>query len=349
MPRLSLRWLPLVAAVGLFALAGCDQEDVHSYDVPKPAASLGEARVKLLAAVFDVGDKDQWYFKLLGPRADVEAHAAAFAKFVESARFLSDPKNPVVWDVPPTWEKAESEQKMRFATFHPDPKNHAVELTVFRFDQKSPLLDNVNRWCDRDLGRPHLRKPDLEDEAVVTAIKAGDKLGKLVTLDGPGPRKGKHPMAGLGKGKEAGHPAPEAEKLPLTYAVPEGWKETGPRPMIANAFAIGDGGKSAEAQITTLGASFGDALTNHNRWRGQVGLPPVKSIDPRPTSIKVNDVASDYYDFVGPQGKRMLLVVAHRGQQTWFFKLIGDAQVVADHKGKFESFVQSVKFTGAAE
>src|SRR5262245_31594203 len=89
MPRPSLRWLPFVAVAGLAVLAGCDKEEIHSYTVPRPA--VGEAKVRLLAAVFDVGD-DQWYFKLLGPKADVEAHADAFAKFVTSARFLKDGK-----------------------------------------------------------------------------------------------------------------------------------------------------------------------------------------------------------------------------------------------------------------
>jgi hypothetical protein len=43
------------------------------------------------------------------------------------------------------------------------------------------------------------------------------------------------------------------------------------------------------------------------------------------------------------------VVVASKGRQAWFFKLVGDRKVVADNKNKFESFVQSVKFPGDAD
>ena len=55
-----------------------------------------------------------------------------------------------------------------------------------------------------------------------------------------------------------------------------------------------------------------------------------------------------HLDLAGPE-KRSLIVVLTKGKQAWFFKLLGAKDVVADNKGKFESFVQSVKFTGAAD
>lgn len=359
MPRLSLRWLPLFAAVGLAPLAGCDPEEIHSYDVPRPAVSLTETKVKLLAAIFDVGDKDQWYFKLVGPKDDVNKHGDDFVEFIKSVRFQDKGDKPVTWKIPRDgWVEGEPKQ-MGYATFYPEPKNRALELTIFRFDHRSPLLDNVNRWCDRDLARPHLRKPDVnpdnESQDFVKTIHAGDVRGVLVKLEGRGPKKPKG--SPMGKGRDAhdddDDPPPvhndRPAKPPLTYRVPQGWVETKPGAMVAVAFAVRDGKRTAEVQISSLGANFGDPLSNQNRWRAQVGLQPVKAIDPKPASIEVNGVASDYFDFVGPQGKRMLLVVSKRGQQSWFFKLLGDAQVVADNRDKFESFVKSVKYSGAAE
>jgi hypothetical protein len=45
----------------------------------------------------------------------------------------------------------------------------------------------------------------------------------------------------------------------------------------------------------------------------------------------------------------MLLVVVKRNQQTWYFKLFGDLEVVGKNRQEFESFVQSVKFTGGGD
>ena len=41
----------------------------------------------------------------------------------------------------------------RYAAFLIDPKNSTMELTVFKFGTQSSLVDNVNRWCEVDLGQ----------------------------------------------------------------------------------------------------------------------------------------------------------------------------------------------------
>src|SRR5207244_416741 len=209
MPRPSLRWLPLVAAFALLALAGCDREEIQTYTVPKPAPPA-EENVRLLAAVFDVGE-DQWYFKLAGPVAEVDKHAEAFARFVESARFAQKADKPVEWNVPKEWKAGEA-RPPRYAAFFIDPKNSTMELTVFKFDRQSSLVDNVNRWCELDLGLPHYRKADLDrlkKQGKITDVKAGTKEGLLVDLRGPGAKKRAHPpMGGMGKAKDLGRPLP---------------------------------------------------------------------------------------------------------------------------------------------
>jgi hypothetical protein len=357
MPRPPLRWLPPVAAVALVVLAGCDREEIRTYDVPKPTPPA-EANVRLLAAVFDVGD-DQWYFKLLGPVAAVDKHAEAFAKFVSSARFTGKADKPVEWDVPATWEKGEA-RKPRYAAFFPDPKDHSAELTVFQFDKVSPLVDNVNRWCDNDLGLPHFRKADVD--RITKPVKAGDKVGGLVDLRGPGAAKRAHPpMGGMakGKGKDMGRPAPlerepKAGKSPITYTTPADWTETGPKGgfvPVLTSFAVREGGSSAEATVLSMPGRTNADAGNVNRWRGQVGLKDLSSAEIAkltPREIKVDAETGKSYEFIGTQ-KAMLLVLIHRGGQTWFVKLMGDADAVNKNRDKFASFVQSVKFTGGAE
>jgi hypothetical protein len=352
MPQLSVsRWAALLAVV-LVAVAGCDHDEIHTYTVPHPPPDTFEAKVRLLAAVFDEGD-DQWFFKLVGPTETVNEHAGAFERFVESVRFTGKAERPVDWTVPAGWVKGPGDGgKLRYATFYPGGKSRQPELTVFKFDRISPLEDNVERWCRLDLGR---RAPTAEElDKVTRKIRAGKEQGVLVDMTGPGPRKGKKlPMGGRG-GPAVRTPAP----LPIKYVTPEGWTETGPRVStrggisvrIYTAFAVGDD-KKAETTVQVFPARFGNWEMNVNRWRGDVGLGlarPGEAAREKAQTIKAAGIASPYLDLVGKE-KRSLVVVLTRGDQAWFFKLLGDRDVVAANKSKFESFVQSVKFTGAAD
>lgn len=346
MPSSFPRWLPLA---GLLLLAGCDREEIATYKVPKPPPPVLEEKVRLLAAVLEDG-KDQWFFKLVGPIDEVKTHGEAFAKFVESVRFTGKKDNPVEWKPPASWQKGPSSD-LRFATFYPDPKDRAIELTVFKFDMISPILANVNRWCDRDLGRKHIREAELKQ--YTRKFQAGKNEGVLVDMTGPGARKGKHPpMGGMEKRKPPADGTPRPPKaLPIAYKTPDGWTETGPRGGFVPILTAFDVGGKAETTVIVMGGGTGGELDNVNRWRGQVGLGPTTAAELAkgpPREVKVGGEAGKYYDLSGPQ-KGMLLVVLKRGGRTWYLKLFGEADTVGKNRGKFESFVQSIQFTGAAD
>jgi hypothetical protein len=328
-------------ALVLFLAAGCEREGIRTYTVPKPPPEVFEPKVRLLAAVLENGEQ-QWFFKLVGPTEAVGKHSEAFKKFVSSVRFTGKAEPPVEWTVPAGWEKGPAKE-LRYATFYPAGKDRSLELTVFKFDQVSPLLANVQRWCDRDLGRRHPRESELGQ--YTRTFRAGDLEGTLVDMTGPGVKKAKHPPM---------MPPPDVrtpERLPIKYVKPEGWTETGGRTMVLNAFQIREGGRSAEVTIQQMGANFGDVLSNVNRWRGQVGLKEISQaqLDREPArSVKVDGKKAEYYDLAGPE-KRMLLVIVKYRNKSWFFKMLGSTPVVGKNKDAFESFVQSVKFTGAAD
>jgi hypothetical protein len=341
------RWVCLSAAA-LLALAGCERDEIRSYTARRAAPDAGEAKVRLVAAVFENNGR-QWYFKLLGPVDQVSKHAEDFARFLASLRFSDKPGEPVAWEVPAGWKKGPP-APLRYASFVLGPRGQAPEVTVSDLDKVSPLLANVNRWCRLNLGRPPLGEADLA--AATKDIRAGDKAGVLVDLTGPGvrgkgvPRADQIDMHGRDR-----RPGP----LPITYTVPPGWEETGPRAsmgiVVLTAFQVRQGGESAEATVLALGAMPGGPLGNVNRWRGQVGLPEITQAqldkDP-PAGITAGGRKAPYYDFKGA-ARRMLLVTVPRGNKTWYFKLLGSAGVVGKNKAAFESFVQSVQFTGAAD
>lgn len=367
MPRSTLPWLPLFAALAL--AAGCDKEEINTFDVPKPPpVSVPEGKVRLLAAVFDVKEADQWYFKLVGPKDDVAKQADAFDKFIDSVKFLEKGEKPVEWSVPEGWERGEGGEKLRFATLYPAGKASGLALTVFHFDQRSPLLDNVNRWCDRDLGRSHFRKGDLDPDdeknlfvrRLPDAAKQGAKSGVRVSIEGPGPRA-KDVAHAKGKVKGDDKPFPidlgpkqppvKPGKAPFTFKTPPGWTETGPRGgfvPIDMAFAVKEGDAAAEVTVLSMQTTVADK-GNVDRWRGQVGLGPLSADEVAklaPREVKVGGTASKLYEFIG-KDRGMLLILVQRGRATWFVKLMGAAAAVEKNRDKFTAFAQSIEFTGA--
>jgi len=50
-----------------------------------------------------------------------------------------------------------------------------------------------------------------------------------------------------------------------------------------------------------------------------------------------------------PEATRLLAVIIPHGEKTWFFKLVGPAPQVEEHKQAFDQFIRSVRFTDQGE
>jgi len=179
------RLRPVLLLAGLLVLAGCQQDDVARYQVPR----AGDQReVRLLAAIVNQ-DKASWFFKLVGPDDTVTKHEADFRGFVAGLTFPDGDK--AAWKLPAGWEEKPGNQ-IRYATLAmPDQLN----VTVFKFEaQPQLLLQNVNRWRKQDLGLPDLEQADLDKNLEKVKLDKGEAL--LVNSKGPGPKKGRPVMGG---------------------------------------------------------------------------------------------------------------------------------------------------------
>ncbi|MFQ3650210.1 MAG: hypothetical protein SNJ75_07750 [Gemmataceae bacterium] len=330
MKRIVLITFAYVVASGL---VGCnDLEPIRTEVVPKPPTDMREPKVRLLAAILEHRG-EQWFFKLVGPIKDVEDLATPYTKFIESVRLTGDKDNPITWTVPAGWQPG-PKKELRFATFLPENKP-GVEITVYKFDRTSGLLENINRWNRLDLGRAEIRSRDLEK--VTQKVRAGEHLVTLVDLTGPGVDKKPNPHAGL--------PPKQPRKLPIEYTAPPEWEETGPRESAFvryfTVFVVQSGPPKIEMTVSRM-VDRGSLLENVNRWRAQVKLAPINELT-EPPSIDLNGVKGQYFDLQG-NDQRMLLVRVVRGEETWFFKLLADKETVAKNKEIFDRFMRSVRF-----
>jgi hypothetical protein len=116
--------------------------------------------------------------------------------------------------------------------------------------------------------------------------------------------------------------------------------------QLAKFLAAGADGH-AEVTVVTLPGTGGGPLPNVNRWRGQIGLPPVTEAELAGllTPLAGADAGSFLVDVANPEKKnRLVAAVVGHGGGTWFYKLTGDEAAVGGAKAAFVQFVQSVKY-----
>ncbi|MBL7041902.1 MAG: hypothetical protein ISR77_24935 [Pirellulaceae bacterium] len=152
------------------------------------------------------------------------------------------------------------------------------------------------------------------------------------------------------------HAAPAAASVKLSYDTPEGWKPGEVRGMRKAAFRVEDGDRKVEITVIDMPAAVGRMLLdNVNEWRRQLQLEAIARAELQETvrPIEVAGEQGHYVELVGPEDaesrRAILAVVAIHGAKSWFFKLLGDAELALQEKERFEAFVKSVKFETPAE
>jgi hypothetical protein len=136
------------------------------------------------------------------------------------------------------------------------------------------------------------------------------------------------------------------------WQVPAGWKEIdGGRFLVAKFVISGADSSQAAVNVSMSAGDGGGVSANVNRWRGQLGLSPLSQsdLDKQVTSVDFNGSKAILVDMTGTDAKsgaktRLIGAISQRGQQTWFYKLMGPALLVEQQKDAFGKFVQSVKY-----
>jgi hypothetical protein len=153
-------------------------------------------------------------------------------------------------------------------------------------------------------------------------------------------------------GMPDGLPVPDHSGQPsLHYTLPAGWETKAPSAMRVASFGISQDGKQADVSVIPLGGMAGTDPANVNRWRGQVGLGKLDDAELTKLAekITVGEQPADLYDLAGTSpgsgdAERIVGVILHRDDTSWFFKMTGDAGLVEQQKPAFVEFLKSVQF-----
>jgi hypothetical protein len=319
------------------ALAGCQgQEQIRSYDVPKESLAVAPpAEKQRMLAVMAPGDKNVWFFKLMGAEQAVGELVPVFDRFVASVRFTDHEREPVTWTVPEGWKQIPGAGEL-YARLHKEGDPSAPEITVSRFPPKAKdPRPNIDRWRGQ-LGLGPLGDDDLKK--LVGNVKVDGVEGTRVDF--------------TGSARKRGGPA-FAARRPFRYTKPEDWEERPPdmrqgvsRPAV---FLVRDREHLAEVSVVPLAGQGGGAKANVNRWRQQLGLEPLDDaqIQKNLRKLEVADGQAPYVDLIGrnPTGPQRILGawIVHGGR-TWFIKMMGSPELVGKQQAAFEAFVQSMRF-----
>jgi hypothetical protein len=154
--------------------------------------------------------------------------------------------------------------------------------------------------------------------------------------------------AGAG-GEMANTAVPTASGPGLTWTAPADWQTKPLGAMRKGSFTVvGEAGATADLSITAFPGAVGGELANINRWRGQVGLPPITDADlaTAATRFTANSLPFTVVDLVSadPASPQRILggMTPHEGAM-WFFKLTGPDALVGKAKPAFLDFLKTVK------
>lgn len=153
-----------------------------------------------------------------------------------------------------------------------------------------------------------------------------------------------HPVSAPG-GPVAG--ASVDERL-AGWSLPMNWKhEESASPILSASYLADNDSGGARITVTRLNAGAGGDLANINRWRGQMGLAPVESLDASAGVINRDPITVDLGTPDG--GSRMVAAIVPAGPSTYYFKMTGSADGAGAEMDGFNRLVREVGLGAAVK
>lgn len=366
------------ATLCLIVAAGCAEEpEIRSYERPRdadapgvaatqpkaPAESSGPAR--MIAAVI-LREGQAWFIKAFGPEDEVDAAAAQVREFIQSVKLPAEEPAGIAWETPAGWAEG-GERMMREATLIVPDTDPPLEVAISKLgydgQQDQYLKMNVNRWRGQ-LGLEPADKMDESASVEQIDVDGGrawvfDATGEMAAGGGMTPpmMRGKAPSAGGGAAPAeapptAGNDDSPTDKPSIVFEAPDDWTEGERGMMGSRSYQVGESDERATVKVSDF-AAFGmmaDPLMNVNRWRAQLGAPPLdkESLAESTEKIEIAGAEGTLCEIVAPDDSQaMLAAMVLKFDQVWFFQLLGKPDAVETHRDEFVDWLGSVKIEQA--
>ena len=187
---------------------------------------------------------------------------------------------------------------------------------------------------------------DRDQVSHATTAKSAPDPGGMASGQAPAPAPmGNMPMGNMPPGQLPPPPRPTGSGV-LKWTLPKGWTETqGTGMRFATLTPPGPG--KAELSVVVLPGAAGGELANVNRWRGQIGLAPIdeKALGSARKVVKSKAGPVSLYDFTSEgqlQSRMVTGLLSTQDGNTWFLKLVGDADPVGKAKPDFMRLLEAL-------
>ncbi len=155
------------------------------------------------------------------------------------------------------------------------------------------------------------------------------------------------PPMGMPPGGDMQAPPTPSGKTALKWTLPKGWADEPAGGMRFATLKVPVTGK-IDASVVVLPGTAGGELANVNRWRGQIGLPPIDEaqLAKERTVLKTKAGDLSVFDFTsdGQIKSRMVAgLITTADGNTWFLKMTGDAGPVGQAKPEFMRLLGSIR------
>ena len=144
----------------------------------------------------------------------------------------------------------------------------------------------------------------------------------------------------------AAMPPEDTGPPPVKWRTPENWTVVSPSSMRYASFtAPAENGDKIDISVVTFPGEGGSDADNFNRWRGQIGLPPIdqNAVTSQIAPLKTADATFSTADIIGAKARTIAAWTRHDGR-AWFFKATGSSAAIEKEKPNFVKFIESVRF-----
>jgi hypothetical protein len=163
----------------------------------------------------------------------------------------------------------------------------------------------------------------------------------------PAPFAGAPTMPPPGMAGDVPPPPTPTGSSALKWKLPKGWSQSlagGMRYATLKPAIAGH----IDVSVVVLPGSAGGELANVNRWRGQIGLPPIDepALATARKTIQTPAGTVSLYDFTseGKAKTRMVAGLLSADGNSWFIKMVGDADPVGSSRADFIRFLETLRF-----
>ena len=184
------------------------------------------------------------------------------------------------------------------------------------------------------------------------SFEAASPAATGVASAGAGGLPPSHPPIGDASFIQAANASGSSNSGKPAWQTPPGWQEANAGQFLVAKYLIaGPDNTQASVNVSSSGGTGGGIAANVNRWRGQLGLGelPEGDITKQLSAVetgagKAFQVQISGTDSRSGQKASIVGIIVPQDGQTWFYKLMGNDQLVERQKEAFTKFVQSARY-----